>query len=48
MGVGIGTGIDALIKKRQVIYQKPATTTLWHVEPMATPHARGVRLRVRF
>lgn len=48
VGAGIGTGIDALIKKWRVIYQKPATTTGWHVEPIATPHAMGARLSVRF
>jgi hypothetical protein len=48
VGAGIGTGIDALIKKRRVIYQKAAATTGWRVEPIATPHARGARLRVRF
>lgn len=50
VGAGIGVGIDALITRSQVIYQRPATVTSarWHVAPFASRRSQGARVTVRF
>lgn len=48
-GAAVGVGIDALIKKEQVIYQKGgASSARWQLAPVVTPRVQGARLSVRF
>ena len=47
LGAGIGIGIDALIREREVIYKSENSTGL-HVAPMVGRGTKGVRLGVRF
>lgn len=48
IGAGIGVGVDALIRSKQVIYQRPTTSVGWRVSPLVTPIARGARISFRF
>jgi hypothetical protein len=48
IGAGIGAGIDAIIRSKQVIYERPTTSARWRVSPLLTPTSRGARLSLRF
>lgn len=49
LGAGVGVGVDALIRKDQVIYATGATTAArWRLSPVVTPRVQGARLSVRF
>jgi hypothetical protein len=49
LGVGIGIGIDALIKGRKVIYEAPGTKpTRVALQPIVSGSVRGVRVTVPF
>jgi hypothetical protein len=49
IGAGIGTGFDALIEGRRVIYARSGSTaTTLTVAPMLTRSRKGVRLSLRF
>jgi hypothetical protein len=48
MGAAAGVGIDALIARRQVIYQKPAVETRVSVSPLIGRGRRGARVTVTF
>jgi hypothetical protein len=47
VGAGIGIGIDALIREREVIYQPTGATEL-HVAPLAGRGTKGVQVGLRF
>ena len=47
LGAGIGIGIDALIREREVVYGRENSTQL-HVAPMVGRGTKGVRLGLRF
>jgi hypothetical protein len=47
-GAAAGAGIDALIARRQVIYEKPASGSRVSVAPIVGRGRRGVSLSVRF
>ena len=48
MGAAAGVGIDALITRRQVIYQKPAVESRIRVAPLIDRGRRGARVIVTF
>lgn len=48
IGAAIGVGIDALITRRQVIYQKPASGSSVGVSPLFGHGRRGVAVSVQF
>jgi hypothetical protein len=48
MGAAAGVGIDALISRRQVIYQKPAGRSRVSVSPMFGHGRRGAAVTVKF
>jgi hypothetical protein len=48
MGAAAGVGIDALITRRQVIYQKPAGETRVSVSPLFGHGRRGAVVTVKF
>lgn len=48
IGAAAGAGIDALISRRQVIYQKPAGRSRVGVSPVFGHGRRGVALTVKF
>ena len=48
MGAAAGVGIDALITRRQVIYQKPAGKNSVSVSPLFGHGRRGAALTVKF
>ena len=48
LAAGIGAGIDAIIRSKQVIYERPTTSARWRVSPLLTPTSRGARLSLRF
>ncbi len=50
LGAGVGTGIDALIRGRKVIYETSGLIPRRSigVSPVISPHVRGVRVSVRF
>jgi hypothetical protein len=48
MGAGAGAGIDALITRRQVIYQKPAGGNRVSVSPLFGHGRRGAAVTVSF
>lgn len=48
MGAAAGVGIDALITRRQVIYQKPAGETRVSVSPLFGHGRRGAAVTVTF
>jgi hypothetical protein len=48
MGAAAGVGIDALITRRQVIYQMPAGENRVSVSPLFSHARRGVAVTVRF
>ena len=48
MGAAAGVGIDALISRRQVIYQKPAGRSSFSVSPVFGHGRRGAAVRVTF
>ena len=48
MGAAAGVGIDALIARRQVIYQKPASENRVTVAPVFGHGRRGAALTVNF
>ena len=47
LGAAIGIGIDALIRKREVIYQRPEAAQV-HVAPLVGRGTKGVQLGLRF
>lgn len=48
IGAAIGVAIDALITRRQVIYQKPSGGSRVDVSPLVGHEQRGVAVSVRF
>lgn len=48
IGAAIGVGIDALITRQRVIYQRPATGSSVSVSPFIGRGRRGVAVSVRF
>ena len=48
IGAGIGVGIDALITRRQVIFERPAGTPAVNVVPLMTGGRKGVLVRFAF
>jgi hypothetical protein len=46
VGTGIGVGVDALITKKQVIYEKAVKSAQFRVSPLLAPGRRGVALSV--
>jgi hypothetical protein len=48
MGAAAGVGIDALIARRQVIYQKPAARSRVNVSPLLGHGRRGAAVAVTF
>lgn len=48
MGAAAGVGIDALIARRQVIYQKPASENRFSVSPLFGHGRRGAAVTVTF
>jgi hypothetical protein len=50
IGAGVGTGIDALIQGRKIIYEMPdgASPPSFGVSPVLSPGVRGVRVSVSF
>lgn len=50
IGAGVGTGIDALIQGRKIIYETPgsASRRSFGVSPVLSPRVRGVRVSVSF
>ena len=48
MGAAAGAGIDALISRRQVIYQKPAGRSRVSVAPMFGDGRRGAAVTLKF
>jgi hypothetical protein len=48
IGVGIGVGVDALITRGQVIYERPADSAAFGMAPLLGKGRRGVALSMRF
>ena len=48
MGAAAGAGIDALIKRRQVIYEKPGGARQVRISPLFLYGRRGVAVSVKF
>ena len=49
IGTGAGVGVDALIRGRQVIYQRPSTSGVqFGIAPWLTSHRKGVAVTLRF
>ena len=48
IGTGIGVGIDALITRRQVIFERPAGATAVNLVPLMTGGRKGAALRITF
>lgn len=48
LGAGIGVGIDALIARQQVIFQRPGATARLRVAPLVGGGRRGAVLAVTF
>lgn len=48
LGAAAGAGIDALITRRQVIYEKPVSSARFSVSPLFGHERRGVAISVRF
>jgi hypothetical protein len=49
IGAGAGVGVDALIRRRHVIYQRPSTSGVQvEVAPWLTSQRKGVRVTLRF
>jgi hypothetical protein len=48
IGAAIGAGIDALITRRQVIFEPPAGATAVSVVPLMTGGRRGALIRIAF
>jgi hypothetical protein len=48
LGVGVGVGVDALITRQQVIFERPGPQARFNVAPMPGRGRRGVRLSVAF
>lgn len=47
IGAGIGTGVDAMIKGQQVVYQAPVSARL-QIAPLVTRRSKGVQLAFGF
>jgi hypothetical protein len=49
LGAAIGTGIDALITRRQVVFEKRSASGIaLQVAPVLTPTRAGARLSIGF
>ena len=48
LGAAAGAGIDALIKRRQVIYEKPGGGGKVSISPLFLQGRRGVSVSVKF
>jgi len=48
IGAGIGVGVDALVTRRQVLFERPAGTTAVNVVPLVTGGRKGVLIRFAF
>jgi hypothetical protein len=48
LGAAVGVGIDALITRKYVIFERPGTSARWRLEPVVSPRAQGARLSLRF
>jgi hypothetical protein len=49
IGAGVGFAVDALIKRRRVVYMKsPSTRGTASVSPMWGPSRRGILVSLRF
>ena len=48
LGAGIGIGIDALIRRRQTVYEAPPGSTRMEASPVLGPRVAGVQLSVAF
>jgi hypothetical protein len=49
IGTGIGVGIDALIRRKHVIYQRPPTSGVQiGITPLLTSQRKGVQVTLRF
>jgi hypothetical protein len=48
IGAGIGVGIDALITRQQLIFERPAGATSVNLIPLLTGGRRGALLRITF
>jgi hypothetical protein len=49
VGTGIGVGVDALIRKKHVIYQRQLTSAVQvGVAPLLTRQRQGVQVTLRF
>jgi hypothetical protein len=49
LGAAAGTGIDALVKGRKVIYEAPAVrSNRVALQPIVSPSVRGVRVTIPF
>jgi hypothetical protein len=49
IGAGAGVGVDALIRRRHVIYQRPPASALpVGIAPWLTSQRKGVRVTLRF
>lgn len=48
IGAGIGVGVDALIRGRQVIYQRQSTGVQVGIAPWLTSQRKGVLVTLRF
>ena len=48
LGAAVGVGVDALITRRQVIYERPGGASALSLAPILSHGRRGVALSVRF
>jgi hypothetical protein len=48
LGAAVGVGIDALITRKYVIFERPATSARWHVAPIVSRQSQGARVTFRF
>ena len=49
LGAAIGTGIDALIARRQVVFERRSTSGVSvQIAPMVTPTRAAARFRIEF
>jgi hypothetical protein len=48
IGAGVGIGIDALIRRRRIIYEAPARTMRLRALPIVAPRAAGLQLSLHF
>jgi hypothetical protein len=48
IGTGIGVGVDAMVTRREVIFERPAGSTTFDLIPLLTGGRKGAVLRITF